>query len=101
MIILLNDLPTDIHQELLSWLEDDDQVTFAMVNREVCMHLIKHVRVLRLQQWWVQDFDQRFRSYLTSEKLQSLIADPYHQLSLVVPGSFDLKVAGFDDINIS
>ncbi len=86
-----------------SWLEYDDQVAFAMVNGRICRQLIKHVRVLCLRALWgqKQDFERKFRSYLTSEKLQSLIADPSHQLSLVIPNDLDFKEAGFDDISIS
>ncbi len=95
----MTNLPSDIYQELLSWLENDDQVSFVMVNRAICNELIKNVRVVWLRP--TRHFERKFRSYLTSEKIQNLIVDPYHQLNLVLPVAFDLKVAGFDDISIS
>ncbi len=89
----------DIYREILTWLEYADQVAFAMVNQFVCSHLIKRMRRL----WWSNKdaFERKFRSYVTSEKLQSFIADPYHQLNLFLPGDLNLKAVGFDGINIS
>ncbi len=46
-------------------------------------------------------FERKFRSYVTSENLQSLIADAYHQLNLFLPGDLNLKAVDFDGINIS
>ena len=51
--------------------------------------------------WFGQqlDFERDFRSYLTAEKLQSLVTDPYHQLNLVFSEDFYLDFTG--DISIS
>ncbi len=98
--MFLNDLLGDIHHEILSWLEFDSQRMFAMVNRTICKQFIKHVRVL----WFwgeILNFEPKLRSYLTSEKGQHLIDDPYNQLTIIVPNDLDLKAAGFDDISIS
>ncbi len=92
----MNNLPLDIHLQLPYWLEYDDQVAFAMVNRAISRHLIKHVRYIRLGK-----FKRLLRIHLTSEKIQSLIADPYNQLDIYFPVKVDLKEAGFEDIIIS
>ncbi len=98
--MLIHDFPTDIYQELLSWLGYDDQVAFAMVNQSLCGQLIKHVRVREFRQER-KHFVRKLRSYLKSEKLQSLIADHYHQLSFVLPGNLqNLEAAGFDNVSI-
>ncbi len=69
---LIDNLPVDIHQELRSWLEYDDQIMFARANRTISKQLLKLVRALRLGGKNL-DFEQKFKSYLISEKLQSLI----------------------------
>ncbi len=99
-MLSINNLPSDIYLELQSWLEYEDQIAFAMANRTISGQLIKRVRRLSLQVKWKEkeNFEQKFRSYLTSEKHQSLITDPYHQLELFVPDDLDLKAAGFEDI---
>ncbi len=99
----MNNLPADIYHELQSWLEEDDQRALALVNRMISNQMMKYVRVLSVQGWWweMQDFERRLRSYFTSEKLRSLIADPYHQLTLLFPVGFDLRTAGYNDISIS
>lgn len=96
-MMLIHNLPVDIYQELLSWLEYDDRIMFVRANRTISKQLIKSARVL-----WLggKNLDFKFKSYLTSEKLQSLITDPYHQMTVIVPENFDLKAVGFDEISI-
>ncbi len=63
-VMLLKNVPTDLYQEFISWLEEDDQVAFAMVNRIICTQLIKHVRVLWLR-GHSENFEESFKSYFS------------------------------------
>lgn len=62
---------------------------------------MNRVRIVLLQAWYSHNlnFKQQFR--LASERVQSLIADPYHQLSVSIPQDVDLGDAGYDDISFS
>ncbi len=99
----VTNLPEVIYHELLSWLNKRDQVSFVMVNVMISRQLLKSVRGLLMMTSWgsALTFEQKFRQYLTSEKHQNLIADPYHQLSLCVSDSTDFEAEGFEVCNIS
>lgn len=97
----VTNLPEVIYQEILSWLNKRDQVSFAMVNVMISRQLLKSVRGLLMMTSWGRPLKEKFRLYLTSEKHQNLITDPYHQLRICIPENMDFEAECFEATNIT
>lgn len=94
-MMLIKNLPADLYRRLQSWLEYDDKIAFAMVNRTICRYLIMNVRFIRLE--GNKSFERYFRY---ENKRKSLIAAPYHQLTVIIPDDMSFEAVGFENINL-
>ncbi len=97
----MNALPDVIYHEILLYIPYVDHISFSLVDKVRCNLLLKRVRRIQI--------NKKAHSYFTSQefrdKINSLIVDPYHQLSMrlfhpKVPQDFNAcscsELAGLD-----
>ncbi len=83
----MNALPDVIYHEILLYIPYVDHISFSMVDKVRCNLLLKRVRRIKVY--------KKAQLYFTSQefrdKINSLIVDPYNQLSLVLNDIKDKK----------